>query len=78
MVKDIWQRTTQIRREEPRIRHYLGYHFRLPARVLFYMHHPTDRIAHTTVCVTMSTMSGRSTVKLRQDRNNTNASLHQN
>ena len=29
----------------------MGYYFRLTAR-LFYMHHPTDRIAHTTAFVT--------------------------
>ena len=29
-----------------------GYSFRLTARGLFYMHHPTDRIAHTTAFVT--------------------------
>ena len=26
----------------------MGYSFRLAARVLLYMHHPTDRITHTT------------------------------
>ena len=30
----------------------IGYSFRLAARFLFYMHHPTDRIAHTTAFVT--------------------------
>ena len=38
-------------REETRCRH-KGYSFLLSARVLFYMPHPTDRIAHTTACVT--------------------------
>ena len=35
MVSDIWQRTTQIVREETRCRH-IGYSFRLAARVLLY------------------------------------------
>ena len=45
MASDIWQRTTQIAREETCCRH-MGYSFRLTARVLllFYMHHPTVRI----------------------------------
>ena len=30
----------------------MGYSFRLTARVLTYMHHPTDRITHTTALVT--------------------------
>ena len=30
----------------------MGYSFRLAARFFFYMHHPTDRIAHTTAFVT--------------------------
>ena len=42
--------TIQIAREETRCRH-MGYSFRLTAR-FFYMHHPTDRIIHTTACVT--------------------------
>ena len=41
---------TQIAREETRCRH-IGYSFRLAAR-FFYMHHPTDRIIHTTAFVT--------------------------
>ena len=41
MASDIWLRTFLI-----------GYSFRLTARALFYMHHPTDRIAHTTASVT--------------------------
>ena len=45
MMSDIWQRTTQIAKEETRCRH-MGYSFRL-----FCMHHPTDRITHTTVFV---------------------------
>ena len=81
MASDIWQRTTQIVREETRCRH-MGYSFRLTARVLLYvpshrqdstyhglcytsrgtlagtrnrliyMHHPRDRITHTTASVT--------------------------
>ena len=43
--------TTQIAREETRCRH-IGYSFRLAPRVL-YMHHPTDRIIHTTAFVTL-------------------------
>ena len=50
MTSNIWQRTNQIAREETCCRH-MGYSFRSAARV-FYMHHPTDRIAHTTAFVT--------------------------
>ena len=50
MASDIWLRTILIVREETRCRH-IGYSFRLVAR-LFYMHHPRDRIAHTTAFVT--------------------------
>ena len=35
MTSDIWERTTQIGREETSCRH-IGYSFRLPARVLLY------------------------------------------
>ena len=42
MMSDIWQRTTQIAKEEPCRRH-MDYSFRL-----FCMHHLTDRITHTT------------------------------
>ena len=44
MASDIWLRTILIVRKETRCRH-IGYSF-------FYMHHPTDRIAHTTAFVT--------------------------
>ena len=44
MASDIWLRTILIVRKETRCRH-IGYYF-------FYMHHPTDRIAHTTAFVT--------------------------
>ena len=50
MASDIWQRITQIAREETRC-HHVSYSFRLAARV-FYMHHTTDRITHTTAFVT--------------------------
>ena len=50
MASDIWLRTIQIVRKETCCRH-IGYSFRLTARVLF-MHHPTDRIAHTMAFVT--------------------------
>ena len=43
--------TIQIAREETHCRHYMGYSFQLAAR-FFYMHHPTDRITHTTAFVT--------------------------
>ena len=46
MASDIWLRTILIVKKETRCRH-IGYSFRLAARVL-YMHHPTDRITHTT------------------------------
>ena len=48
MASDIWLRTILIVRKETRCRH-IGYSFRLG---LFYMHHPTDSIAHTTAFVT--------------------------
>ena len=44
-------KTTQIEREVTSYRH-MGYSFRLAARFFFYMHHPTDRITHTTAFVT--------------------------
>ena len=50
MASDIWLRTILIVRKETRC-HHIGYSFRLTARV-FYMHHPTYRIAHTTAFVT--------------------------
>ena len=46
MALDIWLRTILIVRKETCCRH-IGYSYRLTARVLN-MHHPTDRIAHTT------------------------------
>ena len=51
MASDIWLRTILIVRNKTRCRH-IGYSFRLTARCFFYMHHPTDRIAHTTAFVT--------------------------
>ena len=50
MASDIWLRTILIVRKETRC-HHIGYSFRLTAR-FFYMHHPADRIAHTTAFVT--------------------------
>ena len=50
MASDIWLKTILIVRKETHCRH-IGYSFRLTAR-FFYMHHPTDRIAHTTAFVT--------------------------
>ena len=50
MASDIWLRTILIVRKETRCSH-IGYSFRLAAR-LFYMHHPRDRIAHSTAFVT--------------------------
>ena len=43
--------TIQIAREETRCRH-IGSSFRLTTRWVFYIHHPTDRIAHTMAIVT--------------------------
>ena len=52
IASDIWLRTILIVRKETRCRH-MGYSYRLTAlTVLFYMHHPTARIAHTTAFVT--------------------------
>ena len=45
---DMWQRTTEIAREETRCRHYMGYSFRYG---IFYIHHPTDRIEHDTAFI---------------------------
>ena len=42
--------TTQIAREKTRC-HHIGYSFRLAAG-FFYIHHPTDRIIHTTAFCT--------------------------
>ena len=50
MASDIWLRTILIVRKDTRCCH-IGYYYRLAARVL-YMHHPTDRITHTTAFVT--------------------------
>ena len=50
MASDIWLRTILIVRKETRCRH-IDYSYRLTAR-FFYMHHPTDRITHTTTFVT--------------------------
>ena len=49
MMSDIWLRTILIVRKETRC-HHISYSYRLTARVL--MHHPTDRITHTTAFVT--------------------------
>ena len=46
MASDIWLRTILIVRKETRCCH-IGYSYRF-----FYMHHPTDRITHTTAFVT--------------------------
>ena len=51
MASDIWLSTILIVRKETRCRH-MGYYFRLAAMVFLYMHHPTDRITHTTAFVT--------------------------
>ena len=48
MASDIWLRTIQIVREETHC-HHMSYSLRLG---VFYIHHPTDRIAHTTAFVT--------------------------
>ena len=50
MASDMWLRTILIVRKETRCRH-IGYSYRLTAG-FFYMHHPTDRITHTTAFVT--------------------------
>ena len=47
MASDIWLRTILIVRKETCCRH-IGYSY----RGFFYMHHPTDRITHTTAFVT--------------------------
>ena len=50
MASDIWLRTILIVIKETRCRH-IGYSYRLK-QGFFYMHHPTDRITHTTAFVT--------------------------
>ena len=50
MTSDIWLRTILIVRKETRCRH-IGCFYRLTARIC-YMHHPTDRITHTTAFIT--------------------------
>ena len=50
MASDIWLRTILIVRKETRCRH-IGYSNQLE-QGFFYMHHPTDRITHTTAFVT--------------------------
>ena len=50
MASDIWLRTILIVRKETCCRH-IGYSYRL-TQGFFYMHHPTDRITHTTAFVT--------------------------
>ena len=46
MMSDIWLRTTQIPREEPRC-HHMGYSFRLAAKVLLYASsHGQDNTYH--------------------------------
>ena len=50
MASNIWLRTILIVRKETRCRH-IGYSLNLQ-QGFFYMHHPTDRIAHTTAFVT--------------------------
>ena len=47
MASDIWYRTTHIAKEETRCRHYMGYSFRLAARVLLYApSHRQDNTYH--------------------------------
>ena len=46
MVKDHWVR------EETCCCHYMGYYFLISSKGFFYMHHPIDRITHTTAFVT--------------------------
>ena len=46
MASNIWLRTILIVRKETHCSH-IGYSFRLTAN-FFYMHYPTDKIAHTT------------------------------
>ena len=48
MASDIWLRTILIVKKETHCRH-IGYSYR---QGFFYMHHPTDRITHTTAFVT--------------------------
>ena len=58
IASDIWQRTTQIAREETRSRH-LGYSFRLAARVLLYASsYRQDDTYHGLCYTTRGTLGG--------------------
>ena len=58
MESDIWQRTTQIVREETRCRH-MGYSFRLAARVLLYASsHRQDNTYHGLCYTSRGTLTG--------------------
>ena len=58
MSSDIWQRTTQIVREETRCRH-MGYSFRLTARVLLYASsHRQDSTYHSLCYTSRGALAG--------------------
>ena len=59
MVSDIWQRTTQIVREESRCCHYMGYSFWLAARVLLYASsHRQDNTYHSLCYTSRGALAG--------------------
>ena len=58
MASDIWQKTTQIAREETRCRH-IGYSFRLAARILlFASSHRQDNTYHGLCCTSYGAQTG--------------------
>ena len=59
MASDIWQRTIQIARKETRCRHYMGYSFRLSARVLLYApSHRQDSTYHGLCYTSRGALAG--------------------
>ena len=58
MASDIWQRTTQIVREETRCQH-MGYSFRLTARVILYApSHRQDSTYHSLCYTSRGALAG--------------------
>ena len=52
MASYIWYRTIQIAREETHCRHYMGYSFRLAARVFLYASSPRQDSTYHGLCYT--------------------------
>ena len=70
MASDIWQRTTQIAKEETRCRH-MGYSFRLAARLVLYASsHRQDSIYHGHCYTSRRALAG--TIFMDNDKYNMN------